>query len=124
MSGRRTKQRSILEEVLRHAERPLSVEEIHQIGRRELARLGIATVYRFVKSEVESGALVAVELPGNDTRYELSGLHHHHHFRCDDCGRVFDLPGCSSVVDPEVPESFVVRGHEVLLYGSCSDCGT
>lgn len=122
MTARRTRQRDVLEQVVRRAARPLSVEEIHLGGREELPKLGIATVYRFVKSEVEAGTLAAVELPGADTRYEVAGLHHHHHFRCDDCGKVFDLPGCTSMIDGKAPENFEVRGHEVVLFGACAEC--
>lgn len=122
MIPRRTRQREVLEEVLRSAGRPLSVEEILEGGRGQLPRLGIATVYRFVKCEVEAGVLQILELPGMDTRYELSGLRHHHHFRCDRCRRVFDMPGCSNLIDARAPAGFQVRAHEVVLFGLCPDC--
>ena len=84
--------------------------------------LGIATVYRNLKLLVEEGDLRAVALPGENLRYEVAGPHHHHHFQCRRCQRVFDVHACPGDLAGLAPAGFVVQDHELTLYGLCSEC--
>ncbi len=119
---RRTDQKSAIRDAIDNSERPLTAQEICDVAQIEVPALGIATVYRNVKALVASEWLVVVELPGEPTRYERANLGHHHHFRCDDCGRVFDVHGCPGGVRAIIPEGFKLRAHEILMYGSCDAC--
>lgn len=119
---RKTDQKAAIREVIEHADRPLTAQEICDLAQFAVPGLGIATVYRNVKSLVEREHLVAVELPGEPVRYERAGLEHHHHFQCDDCGRVFDVHGCPGGVKAIVPDGFQLRSHEILMYGRCDAC--
>ncbi len=85
--------------------------------------LGIATVYRNIKTLVDEGWLAVVELPGEPARYEVSGKEHHHHFHCRACDKVYELPGCSLSVKPALPRGFTATSHELVLYGTCAECG-
>jgi Fur family ferric uptake transcriptional regulator len=82
----------------------------------------MATVYRSVKSLVESGEVVAVELPGEPARYEAAGKHHHHHFHCRTCKKVYEVEGCPGELDALVPKGFELESHELVLYGRCLAC--
>lgn len=104
------------------AGRPLLPAEILAAAQREVPAIGLATVYRNIKQLMEAGEVQAVDLPGEATRYELSGHAHHHHFRCTSCHRVFNVPGCPGNMQRIAPEGFVVEHHEMTLYGTCSDC--
>ena len=84
--------------------------------------LGVATVYRGVKSLLESGWLRSVKLPDEPDRYEVADKAHHHHFHCDDCGRVFEVDDCPKDLKRLAPRGFRVARHEVLLYGCCAEC--
>lgn len=119
---RQTQQRRVIQEVLASSERPLTPQEIVERSEQIGARLGIATVYRNVKRLHEDGFLAPVELPNEPVRYELADQAHHHHFRCGSCGKVFDVPGCSSGLSRNLPAGFVMERHEVLLFGTCADC--
>jgi len=78
------------------ADGPLSVAEIHERSGRMVRGTGIAPIYRGIKALREAGEVVAVELPGEETRYEPASRGHHHHFRCRSCERVYDLEVCPS----------------------------
>lgn len=120
---RDTRQRRAIRTAFEHANRPLSPNEVLDLASEEYKALGIATVYRNIKSLVEEDWLVEVELPGEVTRYELSGKEHHHHFHCKGCGKVYELMACLPDVGRIAPPGFAVTGHEVLLYGLCAGCG-
>ena len=121
---RSTKQREAIRSAIGAAGRPLSPAEMLGAAREEVPGLGQATVYRTIRAMVEEGSLHAVELPGEPARYELSeaASSHHHHFRCDQCERVFDIEGCPLGVEQIAPKGFQVRDHEVILYGTCAEC--
>lgn len=119
---RQTKQRHAIEAAIREAGRPLLPAEVLTVAQRTVPGVNIATVYRCVKGLTEEGVVRTVDLPGEPARYEPADLHHHHHFRCDDCERVFDVPGCTKGLDTHVPGGFTVRAHEVVLFGRCAEC--
>lgn len=123
MVTRNTRQKSAIREAFEHAGRPLSTDEVLAIAQGAVDGLGIATVYRNIKSLVDEQWLMVVELPGEAPRYEIAGKDHHHHFRCDKCGRVFELQGCVPSIEALAAPGFSVRTHEVVLYGICVQCG-
>ncbi|MCS7193732.1 MAG: transcriptional repressor [Meiothermus sp.] len=118
-----TRQRQAIREVMAELDRPLSPAEVLEAARRKVPSLGIATVYRTLKGLVEEGSAVAVELPGQAPRYELSGKRHHHHFHCTHCGKVFELEGCPGDFSFMLPQGFQAERHEIVLYGRCTECG-
>ncbi|MDX2017725.1 MAG: transcriptional repressor [Planctomycetota bacterium] len=121
---RHTSQRIAIEASLKSSQRPLSPAEILDAAKPIAPTINLATVYRTLKRLTESGLIRAVDLPGEPSRYELAGLPHHHHFKCDECDRVFDVPGkCPSGLNDGLPSGFRVRDHEVVLVGTCADCG-
>ena len=119
---RDTRQKRAIRSAFERANRPLSPEQARSEAARESAGLGIATVYRTVRSLLEDGQLSLVDIPGRGTYYELAGKGHHHHFACEDCGAVFELEGCNSGIYDRLPLGFCTRGHDVTIFGSCAGC--
>ena len=119
---RSTRQRVAIREVIASEQRPLLPQEILDAAHALVPGLGLATVYRNLKSLVEDGVLVPVDFPGQGTRYELAHRPHHHHFQCLHCQRVFDVHGCPGDLRSLAPKGFEVESHEINLYGRCSDC--
>jgi Fur family ferric uptake transcriptional regulator len=119
---RDTRQRRAIRAAFLATDRPLDPNEVLELAAGDHGGLGIATVYRNIKTLLEEGWLTAVELPGEVTHYELAGKEHHHHFHCKACGKVFELNACLPNVQKLAPQGFSVTGHELLLYGACRDC--
>lgn len=120
--SRTTEQRRTLARILQEADRPLGVQELHALGRRALPGLSVATVYRNIRTWIDEGWLVPVPVPGESDRYEVAGKVRHHHFRCEACGRVFEVFGSPPGVDSLTPDGFSLRDLRIYLYGECSDC--
>lgn len=121
---RSTRQRTAIRAAITTAGRPLSPQEIMESVRTSVAEIGIATIYRNLKSLLAEGEIEAVNLPGDNARYETTHAahHHHHHFHCNICDRVFDVEGCPGAMDQLAPKGFVIERHELTLYGTCADC--
>lgn len=104
----------------------MSAQEILEQASLQVTQLGIATVYRNLKSLVLEEKVQVVTLPGENPRYESNAVanHHHHHFQCTQCQRVFDVHDCPGDLKRMAPQGFVVEHHELTLYGRCADCNT
>ena len=120
---RATRQQAVIRQVFVRAARPLCAPEVHALAQQALEGVGAATVYRGIQRLLEEGWLKSVPLPGSMTYYERADLGHHHHFRCEVCERVFDVPGCAKGIERLAPAGFEVRAHELLLVGKCDACG-
>jgi len=119
---RKTRQRESILETFRVSTGPLSPQEVLEATKTRIPDIGIATVYRNIKSFVESGALKTVPVPGLPDRYEIAGKKHHHHFICRKCQKAFEMVGCPGSLDTLAPDGFLVEHHEIYLYGLCTKC--
>lgn len=122
--SRLTRQQQAISDALEGAGRPLSIEEIHAEARETIPSLGIATVYRAVRKLTEAEVAVPVSLPGEPDRYEhrCCAEKHHHHFKCEECSRVFDIHGCPGGMRAMLPEGFTLHAHHITLFGLCDAC--
>ena len=114
---RNTQQKDAIRSAFEQANRPLSPDEVLALANKKVKRLSIATVYRNINTLVEDAFLSTVEVPGEPSRYEIAGKGHHHHFQCDDCGKIFELEGCLVQDRPRLPRGVRITRHEILLYG-------
>jgi Fur family ferric uptake transcriptional regulator len=119
---RSTVQRSAIREALQRAGRPLLAQEVLVMACESVPRIGIATIYRNLKTMVDEGLLRQVVLPGENPRFELSGHGHHHHFQCNQCQKVFDIHSCPTDLANLAPKGFTVEDHDLTLYGRCKNC--
>jgi Fur family ferric uptake transcriptional regulator len=117
-----TRQRRAIRRALTETGRPLTLREILEEAGRHCPGIGIATIYRTVRSWTEEGWLTRVELPAQADRFERAGKEHHHHFHCRSCGQVFEVEECEPRVARCAPPDFEVEAHEILLYGRCAAC--
>lgn len=119
---RNTRQRKAIHQCIQDAGRPLSPQEILESAQGAVPGIGLATVYRTIKSMLEAGEITTVSLPGGGDRYEISGHGHHHHFHCRSCDKVFEVHACPGDMQKLTPEGFVLESHELTLYGLCNQC--
>ena len=122
IQGRNTRQKDAIRNSFMTSARPLSPEEVLKAAQQNVDGISMATVYRNLKVLISESWLSAVDVPGEATRYEVAGKAHHHHFQCDDCGKMFDMPGCTLSTAQKVPRGFRVTRHEFFLYGHCAEC--
>ena len=86
-----TAQRRTILRTLENAPGPLTPQELHDFAGAELDRLGLATVYQNLNRLEEQTEVIAVHLPSDTIRFELTGRGHQHHFRCEVSRRLFEL---------------------------------
>ena len=119
---RNTRQKAAIRTAFTTADRPLSPEEVLGYAQQDVPQVSSATVYRNIGTLVDEAWLVRVDIPGEPARYEVAGKKHHHHFRCNDCGNVYELDGGQLMPRPRLPRGFRTTGHEFFLFGTCAAC--
>jgi Fur family ferric uptake transcriptional regulator len=106
----------------------LTAQEIFDQLRGEGRRVGIASVYRVLEQLTREGFVQRIDIGAGTSRFEPihQGGDHHHHLVCDDCGKV------EAFADDELERAlrqvegrtgYSVAGHDVVLRGTCGDCG-
>jgi Fur family ferric uptake transcriptional regulator len=100
----------------------LAADEVFARARRGLPELSRATVYNTLAAFVGVGMLQAVESRGA-VLYDPNPDPTHHHFRCRNCDRLYDVrvEGVEGLLIP-AEEGLVVESKTVLLRGLCFAC--
>ncbi len=119
---RTTQQRTSIYNALVNSGRPLSVNEVFELAKNNVAGLGIATVYRNLKALQEEGRVIQVDLPGQAPRWEIAPESHHHHFLCNTCDSLFEIQGCPEGMAELLPKGYTLEEHDILLRGQCGVC--
>ncbi len=124
--GRRlTAQRVVVAEALARERRAVSAQELHRRLHARHPRLGLATVYRALEAQVESGMATRLERPGHEHAYVACDPEHHHHLVCVRCERVEDLSEDvlgSMLRAVQSRHAFLVDHARLDLYGLCATC--
>ena len=127
-TGRRmTRTRKAVLALLERTHQPLSATEIFVQLQEDHVAIDLVTVYRTVNVLKELGLVVQLDLfQEGQSRYELKeGRKHHHHIRCQICGRIVDLLLCPLKKITKLIEErtqFVVGDHTLEFTGFCPKC--
>jgi Fur family ferric uptake transcriptional regulator len=125
-SGRSGTARREVIEFLGRQDCCLSAFEIHDSIRAGGTRVGIASVYRVLEGLDRSGLVQRIDFGDGVSRFEPArGSEHHHHFVCDDCGKVepFEDPALeAAIVGVAGGRGYEMAAHDVVLRGACGDC--
>lgn len=117
-SVRSTKQRLAIRHSFEKSGRPLSPKEILDVAGLEVEKLGIATVYRNIKSMLEKKELIAVDIPGQPSRYFLPSGAKRPVFLCTKTNMAFFVdPKCIKIELANLPKEFHPDHSEVVIFG-------
>lgn len=127
-TGRRlTRARRAVLGALERSVSPLSASELHAQLQRKHVAIDLVTIYRTLAVLKELGLVTQLELhQEGQFRYEIrEGRAHHHHIRCQGCGKIVDLLLCplkklTGLIEKET--QFVVSEHSLEFSGFCPKC--
>jgi len=121
---RTTKQRKAIINFLSNNKTHPTADVIYEGVKKEIPNISIGTIYRNLRVLEENGLVTAVGVQGNLGRYEEK-QENHYHFRCEKCGKVFDI---NETVDEELNERVAgrtglkIHSHQLEFRGLCKDC--
>lgn len=122
-----TRQRDVIVETFFRLDRHISVEELLEEVRKEVPRIGYATVYRTMKLLEENRFADARRFGDGQTRYDpkTDADEQHDHLICVDCRRVIEF--ADPVVEARIQQiasefgDFVLSRRSIELYARCQD---
>ena len=121
---RLTNQRQVILEELRKVKSHPTANEVYDMVRTRLPRIGLGTVYRNLDLLAEKGVIRKLEVGGEQKRFD-GDTSQHYHIRCVDCHRVEDI---FIEIDKELERNassccnYQILGHHVEFSGICSSC--
>ena len=119
-----TKQRELILSILQGTRSHPAADWIYDEARKKMPQISKSTVYRNLGILLERGEIAALNLSGTITRYEIKQKPHYH-FRCEQCGQVFDLEDpVNKDMDRKVEANtgFQVKYHQLEFRGICKEC--
>jgi Fur family ferric uptake transcriptional regulator len=126
MTGRTTRQRTAVADLLGRIDGFKSAQDLHDLLRHDGASVGLTTVYRHLQALADAGEVDVLRTDDGEAVYRrCPTASHHHHLVCRSCGRSVEVDG------PEV-EAWAERvagshgfhdvSHTVEVFGTCTAC--
>ena len=89
----------------------------------DIPTLSKTTVYNTLKLFTDNGITSTVTIEDNEVRYDAI-MEEHAHFKCDECGNVFDIEFDASELKFKKMSAFKVETTNIYLKGKCKKCIT
>lgn len=118
-----TQRQIILEELGKVTSHP-TANEVYDMVRKRLPRIGLGTVYRNLELMSDTGMILKLEVGGTQKRFDAT-VDPHYHIRCLSCGKVddIDIPMMTDINTIAAEKSrYQILGHHIEFTGLCSDC--
>ncbi len=118
-----TQRQIILEELGKVTSHP-TANEVYDMVRKRLPRIGLGTVYRNLELMSETGIILKLEVGGTQKRFDAT-IDPHYHIRCLSCGKVDDIeiPVMEDINKTAAAVSqYQVLGHHIEFSGLCNEC--
>ncbi len=119
-----TSQRQVISEELKKVKSHPTVNEIYEMVRKKLPRIGLGTVYQNLDILAKLGIISKLEVDGEQKRFD-GDMTPHYHIRCIKCKRVDDI---FIKMDRELEKSaasccdYKILDHHVQFSGICNKC--
>lgn len=118
-----TQRQIILEELGKVTSHP-TANEVYDMVRKRLPRIGLGTVYRNLELMADSGIILKLEVGGTQKRFDAT-VAPHYHVRCTACGKVDDIDiEVQSRINQiaENASKYMILGHHIEFSGTCPEC--
>ncbi len=121
---RLTAQRQVILEELGKVTSHPTANEVYDMVRRRLPRIGLGTVYRNLELMADVGVILKLEVGGTQKRFDAT-VEPHYHVRCTACGKVNDIDIAVQEQINEMAEkasNYKILGHHIEFSGICTGC--
>lgn len=112
----------ILQYLLSHRSHP-TVDTIHRELQKEISTLSKTTVYNTLKQFAEKQIVQVVSMGETELRYDIFHADMGH-FRCRECGEIYDFKVQNFAPVASDLEGFIVEETQICLKGICKKCQT
>lgn len=120
---RLTNQRKMILKQLQSVTSHPTADEVYDMVREHMPRISLGTVYRNLEVLSSLGLVRKLENAAGQKRFD-GDMSHHHHIRCEQCGKVGDIFNAPDITGIEhgLTTDFMVTGHSLEFSGLCPQC--
>jgi len=121
---RKSKQREAILRVLKNTKCHPTADWVYDQVKKEIPNVSLGTVYRNLRVLKEHGEILELSSSGTLGRFD-GNPENHYHFRCEHCGRVYDIDEpIDRAIDQRVASrtGFEVFHHWLEFRGRCNEC--
>ncbi|MBI3652917.1 MAG: transcriptional repressor [Acidobacteria bacterium] len=119
-----TQQRAAVFDFLRNVDHHPTAEEVYLAVKNQLPKVSLATVYKNLEALIAAGVASKLNYGDGSARYDIR-TDHHHHARCVECGRMWDIEPTehsAGLRKIKPARGFTVTDYRLELLGRCRDC--
>lgn len=115
----------LLETIEELQQRHFSAQDLYDKVKQKNSEIGFATVWRFLKTLVQTGHVSETKVGNGPSRYEWTSPQHHDHLTCVVCGKIVEfydeeLEKLQEIIAQRF--GFQLKSHLMELYGICPEC--
>lgn len=110
----------ILDYLVRMKNHP-TVDTIFRDISGDIPTLSKTTVYNTLKTFQDSGVVQAITIEDNEVKYDAI-IDRHAHFKCSECGRLYDIPMDTKVLHLKSVGGHLVTESQLYYKGICRAC--
>lgn len=121
---RKSIQRDAILKVVMDTDSHPRADWVYEQVKKEIPNISLGTVYHNLKLLAQAGEIQELDTPGGLSRFD-GRKNSHYHFRCEKCGRLFDLDEpIDHTMEGRVAKktNFIVKRHYLEFIGLCLDC--
>lgn len=98
-----------------------SVDMIYDKLKNEIPTLSKTTIYNVLKRFKKEGLVKEITIEGSEVRFDMF-IEPHAHFKCERCGKIFDIPYENVAFDLKEIEGNQINNTEIFFFGICKNC--
>lgn len=110
----------IYEYLIKNKNHP-TVDKIYNDLKDEIPTLSKTTIYNTFNLFMEKNITTMITIEENEARYD-SDTAFHGHFRCNECGEVYDFDIENVELKEAVLEGFEINQRHLYFKGKCKNC--
>jgi Fe2+ or Zn2+ uptake regulation protein len=110
----------VLEYLCQNPNHP-TADQIFDALQKELPSLSRTTVYNTLHLLTNIGLVRVISIEDNETRYDII-TKSHGHFKCEECGAIFDFSFDVDAIDVHELEGFKIDERSLYFKGCCPKC--
>ncbi len=100
-----------------------TVDTIYLALSPSIPTLSKTTVYNTLKQFAELNLVQTITIEDGELRYDAD-TSNHIHFKCNSCGKIFDIFSSIEIPINVIPEGFEIQKTQTNIWGLCKDCST
>ena len=124
--NRITRTRKKIIEIFSKEDKPINAKNLLRKLSLNDDKVNKTTVYREIGFLLKQNLIQQVYIDPKEIFYESTGLDHHHHLICNDCGKIEDVVLEKDLSDTEKElekkMKFKVSNHSLEFFGLCVNC--